>query len=149
MYAIRASVRTGQRQVKLGLQIAGTIQIALAITHAFFPKRFQWKQELARLSLLNRQIFMVHTSFICFILILMGALSLFASEALLRPTPLSKLVLGGIASFWLLRLIFQWFVYDWRLWKGNSVNTAIHVLFTVMWTYLTAAYAIVFVSQVR
>lgn len=135
--------------MKLGLQIAGAIQIVLAITHAFFPKRFQWKEELARLSLLNRQIFMVHTSFICFMLIMMGALSLFASDALLQPTTLSRLVLGGIASFWFLRLIFQWFVYDWRLWWGNGVNTAIHVLFTVMWTYLTSAYAVVFVSQMR
>jgi hypothetical protein len=133
--------------MKLLLQIAGGIQILLAITHAFFPKRFQWKEELSRLSLLNRQIFMVHTSFICFMLMMMGALSLFASQSLLQPTNLSRLVLGGFASFWFLRLLFQWFVYDWRLWKGHAFNTFIHFLFTVMWGYLASAYAIVFVSQ--
>jgi hypothetical protein len=135
--------------MKLMLQIAGGIQIVLAVTHAFFPKRFEWKEELSRLSLLNRQIFMVHTSFICLMLIMMGGLSLFAPHALLQPTTLSRLVLGGFASFWGLRLLFQWFVYDWRLWRGHSFKTFIHFLFTVMWMYLTTAYAIVFVSQMR
>jgi len=135
--------------MKLLLQIAGGIQIVLAVTHAFFPKRFQWKEELARLSLLNRQIFMVHTSFICFMLIMMGALSLFAPQTLLLPTALSRLVLGGFASFWCLRLLFQWFVYDWRLWRGHAFNTFIHLLFTSVWGYLTLAYGIVFVAQLR
>ena len=135
--------------MKLLLQIAGGIQIVLAIMHAFFPKKFQWKEELSRLSLLNRQIFMVHTSFICFMLIMMGALSLFAPRALLQPTTLSRLVLGGFASFWGLRLLFQWLVYDWRLWRGQSFNTFIHFLFTAMWVYLTSAYAVVFVSQMQ
>ena len=135
--------------MKLSLQIAGAIQLMLAITHAFFPKRFQWKEQLSRLSLLNRQIFMVHTAFICLVLIMMGALSLFAPQTLLQPTSLSKLILGGFASFWGLRLVFQWFVYDWRLWRGHTFNTVIHFLFTVMWTFLTSVYAVVFVSQVR
>jgi hypothetical protein len=135
--------------MKLLIQIAGGIQIVLAITHAAFPKRFQWKEELSRLSLLNRQIFMVHTSFICLMLIMMGALSLFATQALLEASQLSRLVLGGFASFWALRLVFQWFVYDWRLWRGHAFNTFIHFLFTLMWIYLTSAYAIAFVSQMR
>jgi hypothetical protein len=92
---------------------------------------------------------MVHTSFICLMLIMMGGLSFFAPHTLLERTSLSRLVLGGFASFWGLRLVFQWFVYDWRLWRGHAFNTFIHFLFTLMWTYLTSAYAIVFVSQMR
>ena len=123
------------------LRLAGALQIALAALHLFFPKRFHWKEELSRLSLLNRQIFLVHTIFICFGLVLMGALSLFAPQSLLQPTPLSRLVLGGFASFWGLRLVFQWLVYDSRLWRGNSFNTLVHTLFTAMWMYLGAVYA--------
>lgn len=129
------------------IRAAGALQIALAIIHAVFPKRFNWKEELARLSLLNRQMFLVHTAFIGFVLLMMGALSLFATAALLQPGPLSRLVLGGIAGFWFLRLICQWFVYDWRLWKGHAFNTFVHVLFTVFWIFLTSVYAAALISQ--
>src|SRR5215813_14056593 len=98
------------------LRIVGMLQIALAAFHVFFPKHFHWKEELARLSLLNRQIFLVHNFFVCFVLVLIGSLSFFFPETLVEATPLAKLVLCGIASFWAVRLVFQWFVYDWELW---------------------------------
>lgn len=41
-------------------------------------------------------------------IVMIGALSLFAPQTVLQPTPLSRLVLGGFAGFWGLRLIFQW-----------------------------------------
>lgn len=128
------------------LRIAGALQIVLALLHLAFPKRFQWKEELARLSPLNRQIFHVHTFFICVVLVMIGALSLFAADALLEPTRLSRLVLGGIATFWGLRLLCQWFVYDASLWRGQRFNTAMHVLFSLLWLYLTSVYLGVLLS---
>ncbi len=123
------------------LRVAGSLQIALAGLHLFFPERFNWREELARLSLLNRQIFIVHVLFICVILSLFGALSLFAPQALLQPTPLARLVLAGLVGFWALRLGVQWFVYDASLWKGRAARTAIHWAFTALWVYLVAVYA--------
>jgi hypothetical protein len=123
------------------LQVAGGLQIALAALHLLFPKRFAWKEELARLSLLNRQIFLVHTIFVCLVLVLIGSLSLFASAALLEASRLSHLVAGGIAVFWGVRLAVQFFVYDSKLWRGSPFNTAMHLLFTALWMYLTAVYA--------
>ena len=114
--------------------------MALAVAHVFFPKRFQWKEELARLSPLNRQIFIVHTLFICLVVMLFGALSCFAPETLLAPSRLSRLVLGGIAGFWGLRLLVRWLVYDRRLWLGHRFNPAMHFLFTALWIYLVAVY---------
>lgn len=127
--------------LELHLRIAGALQIALALLHLDFPKRFRWKEELARLSLLNRQIFLVHTVFICVVLTMIGALSLLAPRTLLEPTSLSRLVLGGFAVFWGLRLVFQWLVYDSRLWRGDSFNTAVHAVLTAIWAYLSAVYA--------
>jgi hypothetical protein len=127
--------------VELLLRIAGALQIGLAAIHVFFPARFNWREELARLSLLNRQVFVVHTVFICVVLLLMGALSLLAPQALLENSALSRLVLGGFAAFWGLRLLFQWFVYDSRLWRGDRFNTTVHVVFSAMWIYLTGVYA--------
>lgn len=122
------------------LRLAGVLQIALAAMHLLLPGRFNWKEELSRLSLLNRQIFVVHTVFICLVLVLMGVLSLFAAPLLLEPAPLARMVLGGMVVFWALRLAFQWCVFDWRLWRGNAFNTGIHILFTMLWTYFVAVY---------
>lgn len=130
------------------LRLAGALQLALAALHLDFPRRFDWKHELPRLSRLNRQIFVVHTIFIAIVLLMFGGLSLFGSSAFLQPTPLSRLVLGGIAAFWALRLVFQWFVYDSRLWRGNAFNTRVHVLFSVLYLYLSAVYAGVLLQQV-
>ena len=128
------------------LRIAGALQIALALLHVTFPRRFRWAEELARLSPLNRQIFVVHTLFICLVLVMMGALSLLAPGTLLEPTRLSRLVLGGFASFWGLRLLCQWFVYDSSLWRGQTFNSVVHVLFTLLWLYLTVVYLGVLMS---
>ena len=131
------------------LRLAGSLQIALAFLHLFFPRRFNWNEELARLSLLNRQIFLVHTFYICLVLMLIGALSLFAPSALLLPSPLARFVLAGFAIFWGSRLIFQWAVYDRALWKGNRFNTAMHYLFSLLWAYLAAVYAWIWIGMVR
>ena len=122
------------------LRIAGALQILLALLHLAFPKRFKWKEELARLSPLNRQIFLVHTFFICVVLTLIGALSLLAANTLLEPSRLSRLVLGGFATFWGLRLLCQFFVYDASLWRGQRFNTVMHALFSLLWLYLTGVY---------
>ena len=125
----------------LHLRIAGLGLIVLAFAHLAFPRHFRWKEELARLSLLNRQIFQVHVFFIGLVLVLFGAVSLLLPEALLTPGPLSRAVLGGFTLFWSLRLIVQLFVYDSALWRGNRLYTAFHFLFTAYWTYLVAVYA--------
>jgi cation transport ATPase len=127
--------------VELHLKFAGAVLLLLALLHLAFPRRFNWREELARLSLLNRQIFQVHTFFICLVLTLMGALSAFGSALLLEPTPLARLVLLGFAIFFGARLVCQWFVYDSALWRGQRFNTFMHVAFSALWTYLTSVYA--------
>ena len=40
-----------------------------------------------------------------------------------------------------MRLYFQWLVYDRALWRHRAFETRVHVLFTILWTYLTVVYA--------
>ena len=87
------------------------------------------------MSLLNRQIFIVHCLFIVLTLWMMGVLSLVFTDALLQPTALSRPILAGLALFWLVRLIVQWTVYDKALWRGNRFNAVVHILFTGLWSY--------------
>jgi hypothetical protein len=123
--------------IDLHLKIVGITLILLGALHAAFPRRFHWSEELSRLSLLNRQIFVVHCLFIVLVLWMMGALSLLFTDALLEPTALARPVLAGLTLFWLVRLVIQWAVYDHALWRGNRFNTVVHILFTALWSYYT------------
>ncbi len=133
----------------LHLKITGLLLIALAAAHGHFPRRFAWRTELSRLSLINRQIFIVHCLFIVLTLILMGLLSLVYTTALIEPTPLARPVLAGLTVFWLARLLAQFFIYDANLWRGNRVNTLVHVLATLLWSYFVLVFGCAWWPQMR
>ena len=121
--------------LSLHLKFAGATLIFLALSHLFFDKRFNWRAETARMSLLNRQIFYVHTFFVALSVGLMGAIALFGTRALLQPTLAASWMCGGFALFWACRLWCQFFVYDASLWRGQRFETAIHILFSLAWSY--------------
>ena len=133
----------------LHLQIAGILQWLLASLHMVFPRRFGWKEDLAKLALINRQIFIVHCIFICLVLFLFGGLSLFCAPLLIAKHTLAAVVLGGLFLFWAVRLYVQWFVYSRELWRGHRFNTAMHWLFTGLWTYYVAVYGAALWRQIE
>src|SRR6266436_4385807 len=98
--------------IALHIRIAGGLLLVLSALNLAMPRYFGWKSELKAVSLLTRQIFLVHCFFIALVVGLFGGLSLFGAALLLRPDPLSRAVLAGMLLFWLCRLAFQWFVYD-------------------------------------
>jgi hypothetical protein len=123
------------------LRIAGVLLLLLAILNLFVPKRFAWAEELPRLSLLNRQIFVVHAGFIILIVVLMAALTLLMPHDLMMPSRLSRALLAGLAIFWFARLLVQWLYYDPRIWRGKRFNTVMHFVFTAFWCYLVGTFA--------
>lgn len=127
--------------LNLHLKIVGALQLALAAAHLYFPRRFGWREELEKVSLLTRQIFYVHCFFICLVLVMFGWLSLVYTGLLIQPSPLARMVLAGLTGFWGIRLFIQLFVYDVKLWRGNRFNSVMHILFTALWSYYVSVYA--------
>jgi len=125
--------------MEIYLKIAGVILIVLGIVHIAFPKRFNWKDELLPLSLINRQMMMVHTFFIALTVFMMGILSFFYSDQLLT-NQFGKVISLGLAIFWSIRLVFQFFVYSKELWKGKTFETIMHIVFAITWIYLTLVF---------
>ncbi len=126
--------------LRLHLQIVGSLLLVLAAAHAPFGRYFGWKRELAVLSLLTRQVFWVHTFFIALMVALMGWLSAFCADDLLAPSRLSRAVLGGIVLFWGCRLAIQLFVYDAAIWRGRRFYTFMHIVFLILWIYVVVTY---------
>ena len=133
--------------LEVALRVVGALQLALAGLHLTFPRHLGWREELPRLSLLNRQIFVVHTIFVCFVLVLFGALSLCAPRTLLEPSALSRFVLVGITAFWALRLAIQLWYFDASLWRGHRDRTIAHVGFTALWVSFFGTYGLVLARQ--
>jgi hypothetical protein len=123
----------------LQLELIGALLIVLAMLHVAFARYFDWRREFAVVSLINRQMMYVHTFFVAFTVALMGLLCL-TSAAELVGTPLGRRVALGLGVFWLARLLIQFFGYSARLWRGKRFETIIHVLFSVLWTYLTVVF---------
>ncbi len=123
----------------LHLKIIGVLLCLLSLLHLGFPAYFNWKEELSGLSLMNRQMMKVHTFFIALVVIGIGLLSFFQSNELTH-TSFGQFISLGIGLFWVIRLIFQLFVYSPTLWKGKQFETVIHILFTFFWIYCSVVY---------
>lgn len=129
--------------MEIHLKIIGSLLICLALIHIVFPKYFNWDKELKSLSLINRQMMTVHTFFIALTVFLMGLLCLTGSNELVE-TDLGKKVSLGLGVFWTIRLFIQFFVYSPELWKGKKFETAIHILFSLLWIYLSILFLTVY-----
>lgn len=131
--------------MELHLKIIGSLLIALSLAHVVFPIYFNWTKELSSLSLINRQMVYVHTFFIAFVVFLMGILCLTSSKELLE-TAFGKELALGLAIFWAIRLFIQFFGYSSKLWKGKTFETTVHILFSLLWTYLSVVFIIAYLT---
>ena len=113
--------------------------MALALIHLAFPKYFNWKEELKSLSLITSQMMTVHTFFIALVVFLMGLLCLTSAIEIIETT-LGKTISLGFGIFWSIRLFIQFFGYSTDLWKGKPFETTVHILFSLLWTYLSVVF---------
>jgi hypothetical protein len=125
--------------MEIQLKIIGGLLILLAVAHAFFPWYFRWREALAPLGLLNRQMMYIHTLFVGLVVLLMGLLCLTSARDLVH-TPLGRQVCLGLGIFWAIRLAVQFVGYSPALWRGKGFETAVHVVFVCLWGYLTLVF---------
>ncbi len=125
--------------MELHLKIVGILLIALALIHVVFPKYFNWKSELKSLSLINQQLMTIHTFFVALTVLLMGLLCV-TSSVQLTTTVLGKRIMLGFAFFWTIRLFIQFFGYSYKLWKGKTFETIMHIIFSILWLYFTVVF---------
>lgn len=122
--------------MEIHFKIIGILLMVLSLLHVVFPKYFNWKEELKSLSLINRQIMVVHTFFIALMVFLMGLLCLTSATELIE-TKLGKTISLGLGVFWIIRLFIQFFGYSSMVWKGKGFETIIHILSSFFWAYLS------------
>jgi hypothetical protein len=131
--------------MKTLLESAGCLLMGLGLLHAVFPRYFRWREETATLTLLTRQILHIHTFFIGLTVFLMGLLCVTSATDLIH-SPLGRRIALGLGLFWGLRLLLQFFGYSSDLWRGKPFETAMHVLFSLLWAFLTALFLAIYIQ---
>ncbi len=100
--SIHSYTELHSRSMETHLKFIGFLLIVLALVHAIFPRYFLWKDDLAPLSLINRQMMYVHTFFVAFVVFLIGWLCLDSSTEIVE-TNLGRKISLGFGIFWLVR----------------------------------------------
>jgi hypothetical protein len=77
--------------------------------------------------------------------LLMGLRCLTSSEDI-TDTAFGKMIALGLGIFWTIRLFIQFFGYSSKLWKGKKFETSIHILFSILWIYLSIVFFIIYIS---
>jgi hypothetical protein len=131
------------------LRLAGASQIVLALFHGALWRTFHWTREIGRLSPINRRVFIVHLSFIAFVLTALGLLSLVRPDVLLTPSDLARLLLYGIVAFWFARLLVQPLVFDPALREGWTGRPLVRVGASVLWASYVAVYGAALLRQLE
>lgn len=126
------------------LRISGGLFVILGFAHVGFGKRLNWREDLAKLSVVNRQIFVLHSFYIALLLVMLGSLLLFLTDALLQPSPLSKALLGAMTLLWTIRFGVQWLFFERSIWEGHAANRRIHYLLMLFWAYVALVDAFAF-----
>lgn len=121
------------------LWIAGGIQLAIAGANLILPRKLGYGRNLARVDPIIRQVFIVHASYIAFLLVAFAGLCFFFPAELAGATSLGTALSLGLAVFWAPRLVVQWIYYDPRVRRENLLA---HLAFSAAIAYLIAVFTV-------
>jgi len=125
------------------LRFVAALQLALAVLNLFIGRILNWKAEVAAMSPLVKDVFIIHGWFISITLAIFGVLTWqFADRMAEQPDDLSRWLCGSIGLFWGIRCVLQWLHYSPAHWKGNAGRTVIHWLLFVGYAAWATVYFI-------
>lgn len=131
------------RTLILALWVAGGLQLAIAFANFVLPAKLKYRQNLAQVSPIIRQIFVVHSAYIVGTVLLFATITFAFATELASGRGLGRFLAAAIAVFWFCRVPVQLFYYDPALRRDNRAGDAaitLAFLFIVA-TYATAALA--------
>lgn len=119
------------------LWLAGFVQLAIACANFFLPRKLKYRENLARVSPIIRQIFLVHSVYIVGVVLLFAAATFGFAGELASGRGLGRFLAAAMAVFWLVRAPVQLLYYDAKLRKENRWGD---IAFTAAALFLAATY---------
>lgn len=94
-------------RVEFLIWVAGLLQLAIAAANLVLPRILRYRENLAQMSPMVREIFLVHSGYIVLVLIAFGTISLVFAPDLAGGNRLGRFLSAFLAVFWLLRIPVQ------------------------------------------
>jgi hypothetical protein len=121
------------------LWAAGAIQLIIIAVNFVLPKKLRCRENLARVSPMIREVFIVHWVYIVLVLGIFASLSFWFAPELAGASRLGRFLSAVMAFFWLLRVPIQMFFYDPELRQQNRLGD---VVFLAAFSYLGIVFAV-------
>jgi hypothetical protein len=122
----------------LAIQLAGGLHLFVASANFILPGMLRYRENLARVPPIIRQIFRVHAFYIVFVLIGFGVICLWFPSELCGLNPLGRFVSGFLAVFWSVRVVVQLRVYDQTIKEEHPLG---NFVFCAVFFYLAVVFA--------
>lgn len=94
------------------LWIAGAVHLSIAVSNIWVPGILHYRENIAKVSPMVRQVFVVHSIYMVLVLLGFSALCFFFAPELAGNSPLCRFLSAFLAVFWLLRVALQFAYYD-------------------------------------
>jgi hypothetical protein len=112
----------------LAIRVGGVLSLTLGIFHVFFDAIFGWKQDLAKLYVVNAKVLYTVHVFLTPIFFFFAAISLGFSRELARGGGLATFVVGFYAAFWFARGVWQFVYFDPKQIPASRRELTLHYL---------------------
>jgi len=122
------------------IRAAGLVQILVIVGNLILPGKLHCRENLARVSPMIREVFIVHWGYVVGVLAIFSTLCLGFAPELAGASRLGHFLSGAMALFWLPRIPLQLFFYDAKLRRQNRVgDVAMLTALTFLASVFTAA----------
>jgi len=119
---------------------AGVGQLLLAAGSLAIPHVLKWREELAKVRPLTRQVYWTYTGYIWTTNVCFGLVSVLMPTELLATTPLAAAVCGFITLYWLARVVIQFTYFDRRDAPPGAIFKLAEAALIVLFVFLTGVY---------
>jgi hypothetical protein len=130
------------------LQFAGVSMVCLAFAHLGFSKLLNWNEDLQNLTVINRQIFIVHTVFLAIGILMLGTVCIFFSSTLTDRSQLAIVATASFAMCWFSRLVCQLFIFTGPISDNKKLEAVLRICGTLLWIFYTGLFTTTFLYQI-
>lgn len=136
-----------QLNIETLILTAGLAQIVLAIGSLVIPKILNWRDELAKVRPLIKQMFWTYAGYILGINLSFGLLSTFDFRDLINGSKLAMAITGFIAIYWISRILVQFFYFDKTDFPTGKWNKLGEILLIALFIFLSLVYSLAFYTN--
>ena len=126
--------------MKLLLQLAAALQLAILVASVLTPKVLDWRTNLASLHPFLRRLFWVYGAFIVMVIMAFAALTFLHADPMATREPVARSLCLFIAIFWAARLFVQFVVFDPKPFLTNWVYRLGYHALSITFAYLVFVY---------